>query len=110
MPRLSGRCPLRVIGTDTEIAPYHPQTLPLTKLGSQRAIAGQTMIIAITRISKIMYGTAAKMISSIFTSGGATPFMTNRSIPKGDVSSPSSMLIRKRTPNQTESKPRAVTI
>lgn len=42
--------------------------------------------------------------------GGATPFMTNSSIPNGGVINPASKLISMNTPNQTGSKTRSFTM
>jgi len=52
-------------------------------LGSQSTIAGKAITNAIDTRSQIQKGIEALKISSIVVSGGATPFITNRTRPKG---------------------------
>jgi len=53
-----------------------------------------------TRSSMVMNGAAAAYICLTVISFGATPFMTNRSSPKGGVIRLISITISKSTPNQ----------
>src|SRR4030042_1873445 len=57
-----------------------------------------------------MKGIPDLIISSIIVPGGATLFITNKDMPKGGDSSPTSILIRNTTAHQTGLKPRAWTM
>ena len=75
-------------------------------LGSQRTSWGKAIINAITMRSQPRKGRAARMISPIVVSGGATPFIINKQAPKGGVVVAISMLSRNITENHTGSRPR----
>lgn len=78
--------------------------------GNHSAIWGKTIINAIATASHARKGKAPRYRSPVVVSGGATLFITNRTMPKGGVVAAISTLISIKRPNHTGSKPRLATI
>ena len=76
--------------------------------GSHSAMTGKIMIKAIATASHKRKGNAARYISPIVVSGGATLFITKRLSPKGGVVVPISMLRRNNTANHTGENPKVI--
>lgn len=79
-------------------------------LGNQSAIIGNAMISATVIRFRKKNGMVDLTISPIVTSGGDTPFKTNRSIPNGGEYAPISIVIKVTTANQIVFKPNSRTI